>query len=566
MEIVDSRRLTGLNVHDDAPGAIAEIVFAPGEDIDAALDRWRGRIVAGLERLGWTERIRVARTGGAGSPPGASLFVTAPIDRLYAATELVEWAVAGANGIGGDLTPILAQAASERAARRGLLELVAQAEARGVPWLADDAIFSLGWGCRSRSFPVDALPDARAIDWSTLSRIPVALVTGTNGKTTTSRLLARMAHEAGRCAGNTTTDGICVDERIVEVGDWTGPGAARALLRRTEVELAVLETARGGLLRRGLEVREADAAIVTNVERDHLGEHGIGDLADMARVKGLVARVVRPDGRVVLGADSPAIVDWSRTAALRAPVEWFSLDPGHPVLEAHRDRGGTVWTIVDGVFVQRGDHDVAFGSVDEAPITFGGRARHNSANVLAALAVGSALGLAGAAMRRAIEGFGAAASDNPGRGRVWRLPGQQDLLVDFAHNLGGIEAMADFVGTLGRRVVLSFGMAGDRSDEDLRALGRALTRFRPRAVILREQDEYRRGREPGVVPARLAEGLREAGYDATAIETTGDERESLVRAHAVARPGELLVLLVHCQREAVRAWLAEVGAQPTSLA
>jgi hypothetical protein len=114
--------------------------------------------------------------------------------------------------------------------------------------------------------------------------------------------------------------------------------------------------------------------------------------------------------------------------------------------------------------------------------------------------------------------------------------------------------------------VLSFGMAGDRSDEDLRALGRALTRFRPRAVILREQDEYRRGREPGVVPARLAEGLREAGYDATAIETTGDERESLVRAHAVARPGELLVLLVHCQREAVRAWLAEVGAQPTSLA
>lgn len=566
MKLVDARRLTGSNLYDTRPGAVATVEFSEDEDVDAAVERWRAAIRRGLHELHWDAVLHVRTSQAPGGRREAALMLTAPVDRLYAAAELAEWAVAVADGGEPDLHVIVQAAGQEQAARAGVLALIDRAERRGVPWLLDDDTFSAGWGRCSRAWPLAELPAPDAVAWDALGRIPVALVTGTNGKTTSSRLLARMAIEAGHHVGNSSTDGLYVDEALVDAGDWTGPGAARELLRRPEVEVSILEAARGGLLRRGLEVSGCHAALVTNIEHDHLGEYGIHDLAAMAEAKGLVTRAVRPDGRIVLGADSPALVKWASLQAFSAPVEWVSPDPGHPVLRDHVAAGGVVWTVREGTLVRREagiDHELL--PVADAPLTLGGKARHNVANTLGAAAVGRALGLPDAAIVRALRSFGADPRDNPGRARAWLLPDGREILIDFAHNLAGIAAVVELVQALGRRPVVCFGMAGDRPDDDLRALGAALTRFLPRHIVLREQVAYMRGRASGEVPGLLAEGARAAGHAPSAIHFADDEPGALDLARQLSEPDELILLLLHTERAAVEAWLSRAGARASSL-
>jgi cyanophycin synthetase len=565
MRLHDSRRLTGLNLSDERPGAAATVRFDPGEDAAAAIERWRLALARGLAELHWDATLRVRRSESEAGDREAELMFTAEIDRLYAAADLGEWAVRAAEGEAVPLDTVRESAAREIAVNAGLLALVRRGRAEGVPSLCDDEMLTLGWGARGRTWPIGALPPPTAIEWSALGQIPLALVTGTNGKTTTSRLLARIARLAGHRVGNTSTDGIYVDEALVEAGDWTGPGAARTLLRRTEVELAILEAARGGLLRRGLEITGCDVALVTNIERDHLGEYGIFDLPNLAAVKGLVTRAVRPGGRIVLGADSPALVAWARTQRFAAPVEWVTTDPESPVLQAHTAAGGSGWTCADGLLVRRrGGSDTAIIPAADVPITFGGKARHNVANALAAAAVASALGLSHDAISSGLRDFGSRPTDNPGRARAFTLSDGRDLLLDFAHNAAGLQAIGELVRALGRRAIVSFGMAGDRSDEDLRTLGTLLVDFAPRHVILREQPAYLRGRKLGEVPALLAEGLRRAGFPESAIHLAGDEPSALDLARALADPEELLLLLLHTERDAVAAWLERHGARPAT--
>nr|WP_255216680.1 Mur ligase family protein [Pseudenhygromyxa sp. WMMC2535] len=538
-------------------------------------------------------------------------MVTAPVDRLYATTELNEWAIALAAGEvpeeEGDepaLAGIASAAAAEQGERPGALALVEAAEAQGVPWLIDDEQLSLGYHDEARSWPLgpgaEALPAPASVDWAGFpisrgagARVgrrgagALTVITGTNGKTTTTRMLVRMARRAGLRVANTSTDGLFVDEALVEAGDWTGPGGARSLLRRPGLDLAVLETARGGLLRRGLGVRRCAVSVITNVARDHLGEYGIVDLEGMAAAKGIVARATDPQGRIVLSADSPALVEWAkprirdagqesrgdRDEALPAPVIWISLDPSSPLLSAHLEAGGEVWTVLDGWLarsIEGGTRKLV--PVEDMPSSFGGRARHNIANAMAAAAAAWALGIDERAIVSALLEFGARPEDNPGRARLWAVPlgegqGSASVLVDFAHNLAGVEAIAELVAGLVeergcRPPVLCFGMAGDRGDDELRALGAALVRgYHPRAVVLREQHEYLRGREVGEVPARLGEGLITAGFEPGGISMAEGEIESLERALATCVPGDVVVLLVHTQREVVREWLHERGAR-----
>lgn len=563
MRLVDSRRLTGLNLLGERPGAATTVAFDPGEDAPAAIERWRVALVGALAELGWDATLRVRRSEGPSGEREAELVFTAEIDRLYAAAELGEWAVRVAEGEAVDLQAVKEAATREIATNAGVLDLVRRARAEGIPALADDEMLTLGWGRRGRTWPLAELPSPAAIEWSGLGRIPLALVTGTNGKTTTSRLLARIARLAGHRVGNTSTDGIYVDEVLLESGDWTGPGAARALLRRQDVEIAILEAARGGLLRRGLEVTGCDVALVTNVERDHMGEYGIHDLQGLAAVKGLVTRAVRPGGRIVLGADSPALVQWAAAQSFGASVEWVSTDPDNPTLRAHTAAGGVGWTCVDGILVRRrGDGDIAMIPAAQVAIGMRGKARHNLFNALAAAAVAHALGISDETITTGLRDFGTQPADNPARARAFTITGGPDLLLDFAHNAAGLAAIRDLVHALQRRPIVSFGMAGDRRDDDLRALGAALAGFDPRCVILREQPAYLRGRRPGEVPALLAAGLRGAGYPDTAIHFTESEPAALDLALRLAEPDELVLLLLHTEREAVTAWLQAHAARP----
>jgi cyanophycin synthetase len=576
--LLDSRRLTGPNLHGRSPGAVVTLGF--GDDVDpvAFIDRWRAALERALTTLGWTAELDVRRwEGGPGGERGAELMFTAPVDRLYAATYLNEWAVARARGEAepdGSLAGIAESAEAERARRRGLVELLAAAESRGVPWLLDDDEVSLGYFDQCVRWPLGSeqeLPSPDAVDWSRLGPRPVALITGTNGKTTTTRLLARIARLAGRHVGNTSTDGLCVDEQLVDEGDWTGPAGARAVLRNPAIDIAILEAARGGLLRRGAGVRSCTVAVITNIARDHLGEYGILDLAAMAAVKGIVASIVEPGGRIVLGADSPALVAWAheqvQAQQLAAPIVWFSLDPRNDVLVRAQSEGAEVWTLLDAQVVRLvGGQATRLCRVDELPIGLGGLARHNLDNALAAAAAARGLGFDDAVIVAGLREFGAHVRDNPGRANVWDIArptgGRVKVLLDFAHNLAGIAAMAEVVRGLGGRPTVCFGMAGDRSDDDLRKLAAALISLDPQRVILREQPAYARGRDPAEVPRLLEQGLR--AVSDVPITHVRDEIESLELALAQPNPEpvELVVVLVHTQRDEVEDWLRAHDPQP----
>jgi cyanophycin synthetase len=559
MELLDSRRLTGPNLLLDRPGAILDVSLSP-EATGAAVAAWAAQVRRMLDAVGWTGEEIAART----FPGGASLAISAPIDALYTATEINDWAwEAVEDGLAGREADFQAAAARLRAeiareANPPLLALRDAAAARGVSFLADDRIASVGLGKSSLSWPVRDLPDLEEIDWRKVHDIPLLLVTGTNGKTTTVRLLAAMVDASEQMAGVTSTDQIEVGGELIERGDFSGPGGARTLLRDRRVEVAILETARGGLLRRGLAVSRADAALVTNIAADHLGEFGVLDLPALAEAKLVVARVVRPEGRIVLNADDPQLV--AASAGLRAPILWFSLDPANLVVRQALGAGGEACLLERNALVlMRGDQRTEITRIEEVPVTFGGAARHNVANALAAIGLASAIGIPAEAMAAGLRRVGNTPEDNPGRANLFERGGVR-VLLDYAHNPHGLAALLDIARTLpAERRLLVLGQAGDRDDEALRDFARAALPFQPDRIIVKELPEMLRGRQPGEVTAILEDELRRLGIPAERIERADSELEGVRKALAEARSGDLVVLLVHTQREEVigviRAWV-----------
>lgn len=516
-------------------------------------------------RLGWPQDALVA----AKHRHALSLAFAAPADQLFTATEVNEWAWIAARGLPTPEAPghpspsdaesafrtLQALAAAEANPR--LRVLAAQAEARGLPCLLDEETLSLGAGEGSRGWPLAALPEAP--DWPALHDVPTALVTGSNGKTTTVRLVAAMLAEAGMRPGFNCTDGVFVDGERVLRGDYSGPGGAREVLRHPRVQAAVLETARGGLLRRGLAVRHAHAAIATNVSADHFGEYGVESLQDLADAKLVVARAIGTDGTLVLNADDPVLRE--RAAGLRCRIGWFSLegqlpassDAAHCLLQE-----GHLWLHHGG---QRSD----LGAAADLPLALGGAARYNLANLAGAACVAAALGVAPAPIVRVFARFGAQRGDNPGRLERWRIGGAW-VLVDYAHNPEGLQGLLDVAQGLRAaegRLGLLLGQAGNREDADIARLARVAAAARPARVLLKDIAGYLRGREDGEVGRLLAEGLHANGVAAQDIAIELSEVEAARQLVAWSRPGDVVVLPVHNleARDEVAVWLDQRAGQ-----
>ena len=550
MNLLDSRRLTGPNLLLDRPGAVIEVALS-AEEAHAVVMAWTGQVRRMLDAVGWEGEEIAARL----FPGGASLAISAPIDGLYAATDINDWAWDAAGDVmAGRREPDLAKARDvlraeiAREANPALLALRDAAAAHGVAFLADDRFASVGLGKGSRCWSVEALPDPQEVEWNAVSDIPVIVVSGTNGKTTTVRLLAAMVDAAERMAGVTSTDRVDVGE-VVEWGDFSGPVGARMLLRDRRVEVAILETARGGLLRRGLAVSRVAAAAVTNIAADHLGEFGIYDLPSLAAAKLVVSQAVEPDGRLVLNADDPVLVAAARRLAV--PIVWFSLDPENPQVRQALSHGGEAAIYADGDLVLvRGAERRRVLRAGEAPLTFGGEARHNVANALAAIALASAIDLPVEAMAAGLRRLRNHPDDNPGRANLFERDGIR-ILVDYAHNPHGLAALLSIVRSLpaGRRILL-LGQAGDRDDQALRDLARAALPFEADLIILKEMTEMLRGRPEGEVPVILEDELRRLGVPESRIEHADSELDGVRMALAAARAGDLLILLIHSQRAA----------------
>ena len=560
MKLLDSRRLTGPGLLLDGPGAVLDLALE-GDDGEKIIAAWRSAAIRLLREVGWPdERLAVRQF-----PGGVSLALTAPVDGLYAATELNEraWdAAAAAVGAGAprdhaaDLASILQAIASEQSPR--LVALRSAAKARGLTFLIGEDQVSVGSGAGAEVWQDTALPEPRAVNWERVYDVPIGLVTGSNGKTTVVRLVAAMLREAGMTPGFSSTDGVCVGTASIAEGDFSGPNGARLALRHPGVQTAVLETARGGLLRRGLAVDVAQAAVVTNVAEDHLGEFGIESMAALAETKLLVAKALKPNGTLVLNADDPMLVE--KSPDVERPICWFSLDPTSAVVTAHVKRGGTaVLADQDGVVLVRSGSREPIAALSDLPITLGGTARHNVANALAAVGVGAALGLPVEVMGAALRRFGERQNDNPGRAQLLDLGGIR-VLLDYAHNPHGMAALVALAQRIpARRRLVMVGQAGDRSDEAIRQLARAAWALDPDYVILKEMDEYLRGRAPGEVPALLEEEFLRLGVAPHAISKVGPDLAGVRSALEWARPGDLLVLAVHQDRKPVMELLNELS-------
>jgi cyanophycin synthetase len=411
-------------------------------------------------------------------------------------------------------------------------------------------------------------------------RVPIVSISGTNGKSTVTRLITHVLLRAGRKVGTTTSDGVLVDERMVEPGDWTGPAGAHRILGRSDIEVAVLETARGGIVLRGMGYESNDASVLTNVSSDHLDLQGIHTLPELAEVKSTVCRITKPDGWVVLNADDPLVAAVARR--VKANVAFFTLlGDESVVVRRHRSRGGRAYLVRDGVIYEaNGEEETRIAKVELVPITIGGLARHNVANVLAAAGGARGLGATITQVREGLIDFAPSAEHSPGRLNLFRL-GAKVVIVDFAHNEAGIGAVLDVAqgiagGAAGRTAPITaiIGTAGDRPDDTLRGIGR-IAGERAQRVAIKQTISYLRGRTAEAVVGELMAGLVSAGVDASDVPIYDSETEAL-RAELKGGAGagargtrpdapQVIVLMCHEDRDGVFELLKNLGARPVDV-
>jgi UDP-N-acetylmuramyl tripeptide synthase len=537
---------------------------------------------------------------------GTSLAIAAPCDQLFLATEVNEWALCAAlverdpvrwsnleqllvaaamsaaenaANPAASLEPIIEESAAlerfERLAAREaspkLRALLEVAATRELPHVLDDSDLTLGAGVGGRSFSLTALPAVAEVPWEDLRGIPTAMVTGSNGKTTTVRLLAACTRAHGWRTGYNCTDGVFLDDEALALGDYSGPAGARMVLRESRAQAAILETARGGILRRGIAVARADAAVITNVSSDHFGEYGIDDLDGLADVKFAVASLVAPRGSLVLNADDAKlraradgfvgrIGDYSR-------LGWFALDTDRETLREYRLRGCPTCGGRDGrLYLSHGGIDHDLGLMRDMPLSMDGIATYNVANMAAAALVAFLLGIAAPTIRAVLGRFGARLEDNPGRMMRFDVGGVK-VLIDYAHNADGLRGFLKVADHLrsGGRLGLLLGHAGNRTNADIEELARVAAEFRPDLVVVKENEAQLRGRSAGEVPHIIRTELLRLGFPESAAPVRNSEVEAARCAIGWSRPGDVLALPLHSTsaRAAVVAMLQNQGGPPS---
>jgi cyanophycin synthetase len=394
------------------------------------------------------------------------------------------------------------------------------------------------------------------------TRIPIIAVTGTNGKTTTSRMISNIFKGMGRKVGMTSTDGVVIDQRLVIKADASGPRSARMVLQNPRVDMAVLEVARGGILREGLGYERNDVAVVINVQPDHLGLRGIDTVEQLADVKAVLVEAVPRDGHAVLNADDPLVREMRRRCS--GAVVWFSMeDPGsesREMIDNHCRRGGKAVVLEPSdrgemIVVRHGPRSMQIAYTHLLPATFGGKARMNVQNTLAATAAAFAAGAPLHDIRRGLRSFSTNYYLSPGRLNEIDVNGIH-VIVDYCHNAPGMLMLGDFVDRYGESLDQSSDLArpqrmgiiataGDRRDEDMIELGAIAARHFD-VVVVRE-DVSLRGRKAGETARLVAKGVKQSMADGARCRTVDivrDEVKAVRHAMSRANRGDLVVVCV----------------------
>jgi len=370
-------------------------------------------------------------------------------------------------------------------------------------------------------------------------RIPIVAITGTNGKTTTTRLMAHLVKSAGYVTGYTTTDGVYIQDELVLKGDCSGPHSAQLVLKDSAVEFAVLETARGGILRSGLGYDQCDCAIVTNVAEDHLGIGGIDTIEKLARVKSVVPETVHANGYAILNADDDLV--YAMREAVKCKVALFSLHADSVRIEEHCAAGGLAAVYDNGYLLLRvGNHFIPIEEAVNIPITFGGKADFNIANVLAASLAAYTNKIKLNVIREALRSFVPSGETTPGRINIYEL-NEFTVILDYAHNPHGVRALGKFVQSLeGNKIGVITGV-GDRRDEDITSLGEEAAKVFDE-IIIRHDDDMR-GRTHEEIDRLLSAGIHKVDRNKP-ISYYGNECDAVEQVLNEGKRGSVIVVLV----------------------
>ncbi|CAN5274760.1 cyanophycin synthetase [soil metagenome] len=380
-------------------------------------------------------------------------------------------------------------------------------------------------------------------------RIPIIAITGTNGKTTTTRLTAHICKAAGKKVGYTTSDGVYIQNQMLMKGDCTGPLSAQFVLKDPTVDFAVLECARGGLLKSGLAFQHCNVSIVTNVTADHIGLGGIDSLEQMARVKAVVPETTFKHGFAILNAEDDLVYNMHK--GLECNVAYFSMDENNSRIKAHCAEGGYAAVYENGyVTIMKGTWKIRVAKVTDIPITYDGKALHNIMNTLpAVLATYLFKDISIEDIRTALCTFVPSPNQTPGRLNLFEFR-HFKFLVDFAHNPAGLELLCDFVSKMdGTPKVGIISGTGDRRDEDIKELGRISAKCFDEIII--RQDKNLRGRTADEIVNLLVDGLNETKTKDIPIKIILNEKEAIMYAYNNAKPGSLITIMCDVVAEAL---------------
>lgn len=570
LNLDDNRRLTGRNLLSDQPGAIID-AFVSGIDKSTVVTVWTTYVKQLLKAVNWSDEKTFFRI----FEDGVSLAISAPLDALYAACDLNElaWQLAC-----DELTQTSNEESSSAAINRlkkaiaeevnpTLLELINQSTSKNIVYLVDDDEFSLGYGTTAQSWPISALPDVSSLNWSQYKSIPLAYVTGTNGKSTSVRIMSQIIKQAGKCCGVTSTDFIRVGDNIIDHGDYSGPGGARMLLRHPDTETAILEVARGGILRRGLPIDNVDAALITNIAEDHLGQYGINTVSALAQAKAVVAKGLLPNGenkgqennrqssdqskgRLVLNADDEHLV--ALAPELPVTKSWFSLHEDNATLQQHKQKGGAVCFVREQQLVYSYDNEESvIIAVNDIPMTLNGAALHNIQNALGAIALAKCLNIENKAIKIALSNFASNVEDNPGRGNHFSVK-NAEVIMDFAHNVHSMEAMAVTTANMNaQRKFLMLSHAGDRTNNEIINMTKTALKMKPDFIVAAELVPYLRGRALGEIPQLIVDTALAYGMKRDNIYIADSPYEGAKHIVEQLHEKDLALLMVLSDREEI---------------
>ena len=557
--VVDGcRRLTGPSLVWSKTGAILD-VLVEDMNMQQVLDCWYRQLNLVLSQVNWgNPRLTHRRFEN-----GFNLLLAAPVDQLYSALLVLEtsWYFCAC-----ELLELEAEAKDpliENIRRQmqseinpALIALQTEAGQHGVDFLVDDEVVSIGHGQGSISYRVDQIPQPQQINWSAVHDVPVAMITGTNGKSTSVRLLDGIARAAGQVSGVTSTDFVRVGDDVLDQGDYSGPAGARLLLRDPRLEVAFLEVARGGILRRGLPLRRARVGLVTNIADDHLGQYGVNTLSALTETKFAVSKTLAESGVLVVNADDAEIVKHLAEHP-RQNLCWFSLDRSNPLIQQQlHNRGRCCFIETDKIVNFDGNGEAQICAINEIPMTINGAALHNVRNALGAVGVASAMGYTVEQMYTGLCRFNSDERDNPGRLNSFELPNGAHVIIDFAHNAHSVEAVTDTVKRMpARQRWVLFGSAGDRSDDEITAIANGVCAFEPDHVVIVETEHYLRGRALGEVSAILRQACRQCGIAEERIYLAESPLAGVKFALSRMQSDDLGLFLVLAERDRVIAYV-----------